>query len=496
MDVTYNFTPGTRAVAEQVNQNFADVKSAVDPLQADVADIKTQLTSGIVLPDGSVDFTRLQSYKTYTVSNATNATPIVVTAVGHSFLTGDKVQIAGVGGNTAANGTFTITKIGADTFSLDGSVGNGAFSSNGTAIIVPVNAGNLINKAYLDANAGALKISALGTVSSNITLDTNTVTTADVSGAISITLPTTLVAGNENTVVFDFTTTSSSSPTINQDSTTKSITSATNATPIVITATAHGFNTGDKVYITGVLGNTAANGTWVITRLTADTFSLNGSVGNGAYTSGGTVRKANFKWSDKNGGKAPSAYSTIAGVRNVLVFKTHDNGANWEAEYTTYGGVELVYNRPTLTTNGTIGGSSPAVAWLSPEYSTNYAYKGMDGSISTFASTTQTTLPISFVFDSLIPIKASKWSFTNTASGNTTISGLSIYGSNDNMNWVLQGNFTNSVATNGSIWDASISGSSQDFYRYHKFVITSYIYGSTTYPAICELNPTAVYIGV
>src|SRR5574344_1574492 len=256
MDVTYNFTAGTRAVAEQVNQNFADVKSAIDPLQTAVADVQEQLTSGIVLPDGSVDFTRLQSYKTYTVSNATNATPIVITAVGHGFLTGDKVYISDVGGNTAANGTFTITKIGTDTFSLDDSVGNGTFDANGTAIIVPTSAGNLISKAYLDANAGALKISALGTVSSNITLATNTVTTADVSGAISITLPTTLVSGNENTVVFDFTTTSSSSPTINQDSTTVSITAASNATPIVITATAHGFNTGDKVYITGVLGNT------------------------------------------------------------------------------------------------------------------------------------------------------------------------------------------------------------------------------------------------
>src|SRR5574344_739128 len=380
MDVTYNFTAGTRAVAGQVNQNFADVKAAVDPLQTDVADIKTQLTSGIVLPDGSVDFTRLQSYKTYTVSNATNATPIVVTAVAHPFITGDKVQISGVGGNTAANGTFTITKIGTDTFSLDGSVGNGTFTTNGTAIIVPVGAGNLINKAYLDANAGALKISALGTVSSNITLATNTVTTADVSGAISITLPTTLVAGNENTVVFDFTTTSSSSPTINQDATTVNITAASNATPIVITATAHGFNTGDKVYITGVGGNTAANGTWVVTRLTADTFSLNGSAGNGTYTSGGTVRKANFKWSYKNGGKAPTSYSIISGVRNILVFKTHDNGSTWEAEYKTYGAVEVNFVQPTLGANGTLGGSSQVAITATP--SNGSAYMILDGNDS------------------------------------------------------------------------------------------------------------------
>src|SRR5574344_1455463 len=164
MDVTHNFTAGTRAVAQQVNQNFADVKSAIDPLQTDVADIKTQLTSGIVLPDGSVDFTRLQSYKTYTVSNATNATPIVITAVGHGFLTGDKVFISGVGGNTAANGVFTITKIGVDTFSLDDSVGNGAFTSNGSVIIYPSADKNLVNKAYVD-NGDLKNITQIGTCS-------------------------------------------------------------------------------------------------------------------------------------------------------------------------------------------------------------------------------------------------------------------------------------------------------------------------------------------
>lgn len=66
------------------------------------------------------------------------------------------------------------------------------------------------------------------------------------------------------------------------------ITGATNASPIVITVTNHGYQTGDQAAIIGVLGNTAANGNWTITVLTANTFSLNGSTGNGAYTSGGT----------------------------------------------------------------------------------------------------------------------------------------------------------------------------------------------------------------
>lgn len=69
------------------------------------------------------------------------------------------------------------------------------------------------------------------------------------------------------------------------------IAGATNANPIVITVSEdpHTFNTGDTVVISGVAGNTAANGTWVVTRLSASTFSIPVS-GNGAYTSGGTAQ--------------------------------------------------------------------------------------------------------------------------------------------------------------------------------------------------------------
>ena len=77
---------------------------------------------------------------------------------------------------------------------------------------------------------------------------------------------------------------------------TKTVSGATNATPIVITtSTSHGYVTGDRVFITGVTGNTAANGYWIVTVVDADEFSLNDSVGNGAYVSGGTSeRLANY----------------------------------------------------------------------------------------------------------------------------------------------------------------------------------------------------------
>ncbi len=68
----------------------------------------------------------------------------------------------------------------------------------------------------------------------------------------------------------------------------KAITNASNNSPIVITSVGHGLTTGARVTIAGVTGNTAANGTWVVTRVDADTFSLNGSTGNGGYISGGS----------------------------------------------------------------------------------------------------------------------------------------------------------------------------------------------------------------
>ena len=67
------------------------------------------------------------------------------------------------------------------------------------------------------------------------------------------------------------------------------VTGATFATPIVITTPAsHGLKTGDQIVVSGVLGNTGANGTFFITVVTLTTFSLNGSVGTAAYVADGT----------------------------------------------------------------------------------------------------------------------------------------------------------------------------------------------------------------
>lgn len=128
------------------------------------------------------------------------------------------------------------------------------------------------------------------------------------------------------------------------------ITNATFATPIVVSLAAHGYSNGDSVYITGVLGNTEANGTWVIANVAAGTFELVGSVGNAAYVSGGQVEHL---WSIYSGqpqysrdGGATWTAQTASGVLGAAiemfdyttgylcgsvgrVFKTVDSGTTW-----------------------------------------------------------------------------------------------------------------------------------------------------------------------
>lgn len=65
------------------------------------------------------------------ITDATNASPIVVTSAGHDLVDGDRVVIEGVEGNTAANGEFVVENPTADTFELKGSTGNGAYTTGG-----------------------------------------------------------------------------------------------------------------------------------------------------------------------------------------------------------------------------------------------------------------------------------------------------------------------------------------------------------------------------
>ncbi len=118
-----------------------------------------------------------------TVSAASNTAPISITTTApHGLVTGDIVTVTGVVGNTAANVVGTaITVTSPTTFTLNGTTGNGAYTSGGTvtpnAVNVASNAqlnfpqatgagtANVIGWAYMDS-AGTPALICAGTVTS------------------------------------------------------------------------------------------------------------------------------------------------------------------------------------------------------------------------------------------------------------------------------------------------------------------------------------------
>ncbi len=125
----------------------------------------------------------------------------------------------------------------------------------------------------------------------------------------------------------------------------KAISAITSATPMVVTSNSHGFSNGDIVVIGGVLGMTAANGTWVVASVATNTFALTtfgdgatalNSTFNSAYTSGGyavnlTLASAN---TDVDAGILPSGTPQTQALTTVTV----TNGV-FDADDPTFTGI-------------------------------------------------------------------------------------------------------------------------------------------------------------
>ncbi|MFM7055778.1 MAG: LEPR-XLL domain-containing protein [Planctomycetota bacterium] len=68
------------------------------------------------------------------ISGASNTSDIEIMLNNHGLKTGEQVRISGVEGNNAANGTFTVTVTGANTFLLKGVSGSGNWTGGGTMV--------------------------------------------------------------------------------------------------------------------------------------------------------------------------------------------------------------------------------------------------------------------------------------------------------------------------------------------------------------------------
>jgi hypothetical protein len=116
------------------------------------------------------------------------------------------------------------------------------------------------------------------------------------------------------------------------------ITAATNATPIVLTTSVpHGIVDVGTVTVSGVLGNTAANGTWIGERVSTNVIKLRGTVGNGAFTSGGNLIRTD-------------TFAVIAEVTNLV-----DVGIQATlVECSAHDGNAWTSRKPTLLSGNTV----------------------------------------------------------------------------------------------------------------------------------------------
>ena len=179
------------------------------------------------------------------VQGATAGSPgnrIKITSLGHNLKTGDRVMLQGLVNDDKTlafpgNGLFTITR-------LPGLQGNDQFWLDGTDVTVP-------GATWKGGGAWYVPDFRSGGTGAN-----------DARGFVQIDLKAEAVP--------------------------KAVTAASNTPDIAITSAAHGLKTGDRIRITGVQGNTAANGTFTVTVTSANVFLLKGVTGNGVYTVSGT----------------------------------------------------------------------------------------------------------------------------------------------------------------------------------------------------------------
>ncbi|MCC7144254.1 MAG: hypothetical protein IT349_19335 [Candidatus Eisenbacteria bacterium] len=120
------------------------------------------------------------------------------------------------------------------------------------------------------------------------------------------------------------------------------VTGSTNAKPIVVTIGAgHGLIDGDRIRITGITGNTNANGDWTLSGVSATTAQLVGSSGNDTH--GGTaVVSVICDRTPFMAGKAATVHFGALWTAGTLLVQGSDDGTTFSTlltETTAQGGL-------------------------------------------------------------------------------------------------------------------------------------------------------------
>ena len=249
-----------------------------------------------------------------TISGATQANPVVITATSHGYENGDEVRITEVVGMTQLNqNRFLVSNKTTNTFELQSQVtgvnvnGSGftAYSSAGKAERV-----HTIVTPYAHGDLAELKFAQSGDVLTLVhpsydprelsRTGHTTWTLSTPSFEPAITFPTGLSASaaTGGSLNFAYKVVAVAEDTLEQSLpgivSTTAITAATQADPVVVTSNSHALNDGDTIHMAGVVGMTELNGRrFVVANKTTNTFELRGENGTAhtAYASGGTFAR-------------------------------------------------------------------------------------------------------------------------------------------------------------------------------------------------------------
>jgi hypothetical protein len=154
------------------------------------------------------------------------------------------------------------------------------------------------------------------------------------------------------------------------------------------------------------------------------------------------------------------------GIQQIIITATYKTDANK---------IETIFNQPILTADGTLGGSSFAVAADTVLRAGAEAYKAFSADSINPNGTcwhAQSTGNIHwYTFYNPIPLKVNSLTMRNNSNGETwPVIAYKVQGSNDNVNWADLGSFTNSNFGSSQTYTAFVN--STNAYLYHRIYTT------------------------
>ncbi len=288
-----------------------------------------------------------------TITAATKANPVVVTAVSHGYSNGDEVFITGVVGMTEINQRrFIVANKATDTFELTdqntladiNGLGFTAYSSAGTAakvftLTTPYAAADLFQLGFVQS-ADVMTITNTGyAVYELARIDHDNWTISLVTFEPDQAAPTNIaitVDGADNGVTWNYMVAAIASEDGeeslpgNATASQGTITAVTKADPASVTVSSHPFATGDEILIKSVGGMTELNDRrFFITKTGTNTFTLDDedSTDHTTYTSGGTTHKfiATTGAAGTTAADNTIAWTAAAGAAKYAVYR-EENG--------------------------------------------------------------------------------------------------------------------------------------------------------------------------